>query len=152
MSDLYAIEVETITGETISLAEFKDQALLIVNLASQWGMTPQYAGLRTLHEENDDLQVLGFPCNQFGAQEPGSNAEILDFAKSKYNVNFPMFSKTDVNGNNESPLFSLLKREQPGDIGWNFTKFLVNRDGKVVARFDPRMSPEEIAGKLSELL
>lgn len=152
MSDLYAIEVETITGETISLAEFKDQALLIVNLASQWGMTPQYAGLRTLHEENDDLQVLGFPCNQFGAQEPGSNAEILDFAKSKYNVNFPMFSKTDVNGDNESPLFSLLKREQPGDIGWNFTKFLVNRDGKVVARFDPRMSPEEIAGKLSELL
>lgn len=152
MSDLYAIEVETITGETISLAEFKDQALLIVNLASQWGMTPQYAGLRTLHEENDDLQVLGFPCNQFGAQEPGSNAEILDFARSKYNVSFPMFSKTDVNGDNESPLFSLLKREQPGDIGWNFTKFLVNRDGKVVARFDPRMSPEEIAEKLSELL
>tara|TARA_B100001105_G_C22236218_1_gene376236 strand:+ start:408 stop:755 length:348 start_codon:yes stop_codon:yes gene_type:complete len=115
-------------------------------------MTPQYAGLRTLHEENDDLQVLGFPCNQFGAQEPGSNAEILDFAKSKYNVTFPMFSKTDVNGDNESPLFSLLKREQPGDIGWNFTKFLVNRDGKVVARFDPRTSPEEIAGKLSEML
>ena len=151
MSDLYAIEVETITGETISLAEFKDQALLIVNLASQWGMTPQYAGLRTLHEENDDLQVLGFPCNQFGAQEPGSNAEILDFARSKYNVSFPMFSKTDVNGDDESPLFSLLKREQPGDIGWNFTKFLVNRDGKVVARFDPRTSPEEIAGKLDSV-
>ena len=152
MSDLYAIEVETITGETISLAEFKDQALLIVNLASQWGLTSQYAGLRTLHEENDSLQVLGFPCIQFGAQEPGSNSEILEFAQSKYNVSFPMFSKTDVNGDNESPLFSLLKREQPGDIGWNFTKFLVNRDGKVVARFDPRMSPEEIAGKLSELL
>ena len=152
MSDIYAIEVETIAGETISLSEFKDQALLIVNLASQWGMTSQYAGLRTLHEENDSLQVLGFPCNQFGAQEPGSNSEILEFARSKYDVTFPMFAKTEVNGDNENPLFSLLKQQQPGDIGWNFTKFLVNREGDVVARFDPRTSPEEIAEKLPGLL
>jgi len=95
---------------------------------------------------------LGFPCNQFGAQEPGSNSEILEFAQSKYGVTFPMFAKTEVNGDNENPLFSLLKQHQPGEIGWNFTKFLVNQQGDVVARFDPRTTPEEIAEKIPTML
>lgn len=118
-------------------------------------MTPQYAGLRTLHNDNKDkgFNVLAFPCNQFGAQEPGTNDEIKEFATSKYNVDFPMFAKIEVNGDGACDLYKMLKSAQPDDEGkedipWNFTKFLVNRDGEVVARFNPQVTPEEIAQAL----
>lgn len=111
----------------------------------------------TLHDNRSDLQVLGFPCNQFGAQEPGTDAEILEFAKNKYNVNFPMFSKIEVNGDGACALYQHLKARQANpegnpDIGWNFTKFLVNGDGEVVARFEPTVTPDEIAEQLDSLL
>ncbi len=110
-----------------------------------------------MHEERDGLQVLGFPCNQFGAQEPGSDEEILEFARNKYNVNFPMFSKIEVNGDGACELYKLLKSKQANpdgnpDIGWNFTKFLVNGSGEVVARFEPMVTPEDIAAQLDDLL
>lgn len=154
--NLAELEMESITGEQISFSEFKDQALLIVNLASQWGLTPQYAGLRALQEQGD-VKVLGFPCNQFGAQEPGTNEEILAFAQSKYDVNFPMFAKIEVNGDGAAPLYQWLKTEQTEedgtvDIPWNFAKFLVNRNGEVVKRFHPKVTPEEISATLSSLL
>ena len=119
-------------------------------------MTPQYAGLRTLHEVGE-LTVLGFPCNQFGAQEPGTDAEILEFATSNYDVNFPMFAKIEVNGDATAELYEILKAKQPNDDGtadvrWNFTKFLVNADGAVVKRFGPRITPEEIADHLGSLI
>ena len=122
-------------------------------------MTPQYAGLRTLHEENHErgFNVLAFPCNQFGSQEPGTNAEVLEFAQSKYGVDFPMFAKIDVNGSDESPVYRFLKAGNPDeegneDIAWNFTKFLVGRDGQVLQRFGPPVTPEEIAGQVAENL
>ncbi|MEQ8717049.1 MAG: glutathione peroxidase [Acidimicrobiales bacterium] len=122
-------------------------------------MTPQYAGLRTLHEDNADagFAVLAFPCNQFGAQEPGTDAEVLEFATSNYDVTFPMFSKIEVNGDGAAPLYDFLKADAPGDddhgdITWNFAKFLVGRDGHVIARFDPQVTPEEIAEILPQHL
>ena len=113
--------------------------------------------MRTLHNETDDLNVLAFPCNQFGAQDPGSDEEILVFVTNKYDVNFPMFSKIEVNGENACELYKLLKSEQPGedgnqDLPWNFTKFLVNRDGSVVKRFNPQTTPEEIGDELGNLM
>jgi glutathione peroxidase len=152
MGSFYDFQVERIDGTTASMSEYRDEALLIVNLASQWGLTPQYAGLRTLHENIDGLTVLGFPCNQFGAQEPGSNAEILEFATKRYQATFPMFAKIDVNGPNASPLYDWLKTAKPGDIGWNFTKFLVSKQGEVIERFEPKTTPEEIADALPALL
>ncbi len=119
-------------------------------------MTSQYAGLRTLHEDHEDrgFSVLGFPCNQFGAQEPGSNQEILEFAQSKFGAGFPMFAKTEVNGDGACDLYAFLKAGHPDeegneDIGWNFTKFLVGRDGQVIARFGPGVPPGEIAKALA---
>ena len=118
-------------------------------------MTPQYAGLRTLHNDNDDVVVLGFPCNQFANQEPGTDAEILEFATSKFDVNFPMFSKIEVNGADTAPLYQLLKEAQPGDgdsadITWNFEKFLVDNAGNVIKRYAPQTTPEEIATDLDQ--
>ncbi len=122
-------------------------------------MTPQYAGLRTLQEEHEasGFTVMGFPCNQFGAQEPGTNEEILEFAKSNYDVNFPMFAKIDVNGDGACDLYKMLKAskaddEGKADIAWNFTKFLVGRDGEVLARFAPQTTPEEIGASLADHL
>ena len=120
-------------------------------------MTPQYTGLCTLQSDKDDLTVLGFPCNQFGGQEPGTDEEIMEFASSKFDVNFPMFSKIEVNGDGACQLYQWLKSEKTtadgkSDIGWNFTKFLVNKNGEVVARFDPQVSPEDISGQLDSLL
>ncbi len=119
-------------------------------------MTPQYAGLRTLHDAHAEsgVCVLGFPCNQFGAQEPGSNEQIRDFASERFGVTFPMFAKIDVNGDNAAPLYRFLKSSAPGadgndDIPWNFTKFLVGRDGNVIARFEPKTTPEEIERELA---
>ena len=122
-------------------------------------MTPQYAGLRTLQTERggENFSVLGFPCNQFGKQEPGTNEEILEFATSKYDANFPLFAKIEVNGDGACELYKILKDGQPNedgstDVGWNFTKFLVNGKGEVVKRFDPKTTPEAIAGQLDALI
>ena len=149
----------SITNEPVTFERYKDITCLIVNVASQWGLTPQYAGLRTLQEnlESQNFTVLAFPCNQFGAQEPGSNEEILEFATTKFQANFPMFAKIDVNGDTACDLYKLLKSKQADeegnvDIGWNFTKFLVNGSGEVIARFGPAITPEQIAEQLPALL
>jgi glutathione peroxidase len=143
--------VRTIDGVARSLAEFRGQVLLIVNVASRCGFTPQYAGLEALYREFKDagFSVLGFPCNQFGSQEPGSNAEIADFCSAQYDVTFPMFAKVEVNGPAAHPLFRLLKTSRKGLLGtesikWNFTKFLIDRAGNVVQRYAPADNPESI--------
>ena len=154
MSKIYDFKVTDINGQEKTLNEFKGKKLLIVNVASKCGFTPQYKGLEELYEKNkDSLVVLGFPCNQFGAQEPGSEEEIKSFCDLTYNVTFPMFSKVDVNGDNAHPLFDFLKEEAPGLMGskaikWNFTKFLVDEEGKVLKRFAPKDKPESIGKEL----
>ena len=144
-----AIAINTIDGEARTLGDFAGQALLIVNVASQCGFTPQYAGLEALHRRFRDrgFAVLAFPCDQFGHQEPGDEAEIKNFCSLTYDVTFPMFAKIEVNGANVHPLFKALKQEAPGLLGtqaikWNFTKFLVDREGKVIARFEPKVTPD----------
>ena len=133
--------------------------LLIVNTASQCGFTPQYAGLETLHEKlgGEGFEVLGFPCNQFGAQEPGSEAEIGQFCLKNYGVTFPMFAKIEVNGEGAHPLYKYLKDAKPGLLGteaikWNFTKFLIDRDGEPVARYAPQVKPDELEAPVRKLL
>ena len=156
---LYDIETKTIDGTPQTLAPYKGKALLIVNVASKCGFTPQYKGLEALWREYKDrgLVVLGFPCNQFGHQEPGNEEEINTFCSSRYDVTFPMFAKIEVNGDGAHPLYQHLKREAPGIFGtrgikWNFTKFLVDRSGKVVKRFAPTDSPDSIGKELSAVL
>ena len=156
---LYAINVTTIDGASKSLADYRGQALLIVNVASQCGFTPQYAGLESLYREFKDrgLRVLGFPCNQFGSQEPGSNAEIASFCAKTYDVTFPMFAKVEVNGPTAHPLFRLLRASRKGLFGsesikWNFTKFLVDRQGNVVRRYAPLDTPDAIRKDVEALL
>ena len=148
---LFTIPVVTIDGNITTLAPYRGQVLLVVNVASKCGYTPQYAGLETLHRhyESRGLAVLGFPCDQFGNQEPGTESEIRQFCSLAYDVTFPMFAKIDVNGPNEHPLYTVLKSQARGFLGttaikWNFTKFLVNRDGNVVARYGSRDTPEDI--------
>lgn len=157
MTSFHDLTMVSITGEEIDFASFSGQACLVVNVASECGLTPHYAGLVELHDSRDDVTVLGFPCNQFGAQEPGTDAQVCEFAQSRYGVEFPMFSKIDVNGENEAPLYTLLKAAQPGDgesgdIAWNFEKFLVGPDGTVVKRWSPMVAPADIAAELDELL
>jgi glutathione peroxidase len=156
---LHAITARRLDGSERDLGEFRGQVLLIVNVASRCGFTPQYTGLEALHRKYQarGFAVLGFPCNQFGAQEPGSEAEIGAFCSSTYNVSFPMFAKIDVNGDATHPLYKHLKSAQPGILGteaikWNFTKFLVDREGRVVTRFAPRDTPEAIAKDVEALL
>ena len=148
MTTLYDIPVNTLAGEAVTLAPYRGQVLLIVNTASQCGFTPQYAELEALYKKYKDqgFAVLGFPCNQFGGQEPGSDAEIAAFCDKRYGVSFPMFAKIDVNGAQEHPLYTLLKQSAPGVLGtegikWNFTKFLIDREGKVIGRYAPMTSP-----------
>jgi glutathione peroxidase len=159
MSKLYDIEVTTIAGEKQSLAAYRGKVLLIVNVASRCGFTPQYAGLEALWKRYgaQGLVVMGFPCNQFGAQEPGDEAEIAKFCSLTYDVSFPLFAKIDVNGSNTHPLFEQLKSAAPGLLGiemikWNFTKFLVDREGKVVNRYAPNAAPEELSTDIEPLL
>ncbi len=159
MSSLYDIPVTTLSGETTDLSAYRGKVLLIVNTASQCGFTPQYAGLEALYQKYRDqgFAVLGFPCNQFGAQEPGSVAEIAAFCEKNYGVSFPMFAKVDVNGPTAHPLFVKLKAEAPGVLGtegikWNFTKFLLNRQGQVVNRYAPTSTPEAMEESISSLL
>jgi glutathione peroxidase len=151
MSSVYDIKVKTIDGKETTLSEYKGKTLLIVNTASQCGFTPQYRGLNDLYKKLKDrgVVVLGFPCNQFGHQEPGNEEEIKSFCQLKYDVEFPMFAKIDVNGANEHPLYTILKQEAPGLLGtkaikWNFTKFLVTADGKIERRYAPIDTPAKI--------
>jgi glutathione peroxidase len=146
-SDLYKIPLTNIDGAPTSLAPFRGQVMLIVNVASKCGNTPQYKELESLYLKHKDegLVVLGFPCNQFGHQEPGSNAEIKQFCSVNYAVTFPMFDKLEVNGANRHPLYAALAGPDspyPGDIRWNFAKFLVGRDGKILQRFAPNLPPD----------
>jgi len=159
MTDIYDFAVRDISGRDIALSAYRDKALLIVNTASQCGFTPQYEGLEALFRDLGPrgLVVLGFPCNQFGGQEPGDAAEIASFCKLTYDVTFPLFAKIDVNGPEASPLFAWLKAEAPGllgskDVKWNFTKFLVDRTGRVVERFAPNTKPQAIRETIEALL
>jgi len=156
---LFDVEATTIDGATKKIGDYAGKVMLIVNVASRCGFTPQYAGLEALHRKFADRNfvVLGFPCNQFGAQEPGAEKEIAAFCSATYGVTFPMFAKIDVNGENAHPLYRLLKREAPGILGseaikWNFTKFLVDREGNVVKRYAPTDTPDEIGKDVEALL
>ena len=159
MTTLGDFTVRTNSGDELNLASRQGDVLLIVNVASKCGFTPQYAGLEKLHAQFRErgLAVLGFPCNQFGGQEPGDAEEIANFCRLNYDVTFPLMAKIDVNGSEADPLFEWLKSEAPGVLGskrikWNFTKFLVGRDGKVVRRYAPNDKPEDIAGDIEKLL
>lgn len=159
MSKFYDFEVVTIDGKTVKLDQYRGQVALVVNVASKCGFTPQYEGLNNLHREfgQKGFTVLGFPCNQFGAQEPGSESDIKEFCDINFKIQFPMFAKVDVNGSSEHPLFAWLKSEAPGILGtkaikWNFTKFLIDAKGNVVQRFAPTDKPEDIARDIAKLL
>ena len=159
MASLYDITVDDIHGKPVKLAKYKGKVLLIVNTASECGFTPQYKGLEALYEKfhGKGLEVLGFPCNQFGAQEPGDEKAIEQFCEVNYGVTFPMFAKVDVNGDDASPLFKHLKSAKKGILGseaikWNFTKFLVDRDGNVVERYAPKTEPKELEADVKKLL
>lgn len=159
MTQVHDFEVQAITGETVSLSQYAGKYMLIVNVASKCGLTPQYAGLEALHREYKDkgLAILGFPCNQFGGQEPGTEAEIQTFCSTRYAVSFDLFAKVDVNGSNTHPLYKHLKKAAPGLLGsqgikWNFTKFLVDPQGKVIKRFSPQETPEVMARELKTYL
>ena len=155
----YDFTARSLDGREMSLGEFRGRPLLIVNTASKCGFTPQYAGLEALHRDYQDrgLVVLGFPCNQFGAQEPGDEAQIREFCSLTYDVDFPMFAKVEVNGTGADPLYDYLKRTRPGLFGlrrimWNFTKFLTDRHGRPVRRFGPSTPPDRIRPAIEELL
>lgn len=160
MSDsIYNIRVKQINGEDIALSEYQDKVLLIVNTASKCGFTPQFAELEALYQQYkaQGFVVLGFPCNQFAKQDPADNSEILQFCEKNYGVSFPMFAKIDVNGANSHPLYQHLKSQAKGLLGsenvkWNFTKFLVNRQGEVVNRFASIKSPKDLSKTIEALL
>ncbi|MBM9466134.1 glutathione peroxidase [Nakamurella leprariae] len=173
----HSFAATTADGRPQQLADYAGQVLLIVNVASKCGLTPQYQGLEALHREFADqgLQILGFPCNQFGGQEPGTDDEIQEFCTRTFDVTFPIFAKIDVNGADADPLYQYLRSEAPGDFGpddplyphiqntrpeaigtdeikWNFTKFLIGRDGRVITRFEPTVTPEAIKGAVQDAL
>ena len=159
MGNIYDICVQDSRGGEVKMSEFKNKTLLIVNVASKCGLTPQYVGLQKIFDEFKDRNflVLGFPCNQFGGQEPGSNQEISEFCEINYSVTFPIFSKIKVNGPEAHPLFKLLKQDKPGifrtqSIKWNFTKFLINNSGKIIERFSPRVEPKYIRDEIERIL
>ena len=159
MTTAYDFNAKTITGTETALNAYQGQVLLVVNVASKCGFTPQYKGLEALHKQYKDkgLTVLGFPCDQFGHQEPGNEKEIMEFCSLTYDVSFPMFAKVEVNGAGAHPLYQWLKSEAPGVLGtegikWNFTKFLIGKDGKVVKRYGSMDKPEDIAKDVEKLL
>jgi glutathione peroxidase len=159
MAGIYDFKVKDIHGKSVGLDRYKGKVMLLVNTASQCGFTPQYKGLEALHQKYHarGLEVLGFPCNQFGAQEPGTEDEIASFCELSFGVTFPLFAKVDVNGDDAAPLYRHLKQAKPGLLGseaikWNFTKFLVDRKGNVVERFAPNTEPDALAGDVEKLL
>lgn len=159
MADVYEYDLQTLTGDTLPLAAYRGKVMLIVNVASQCGFTPQYKGLQALHEKYAErgLVVLGCPCNQFGSQEPGDAGQIATFCETSFGVSFPMSAKLKVNGSDADPLWKHLTTTKPGLLGstavkWNFTKFLVNRQGQVVERYAPNTAPEDIASDIEALL
>ena len=155
---LYDFTVKDIRGKDVSLAEYRGKVLLIVNTATGCGFTPQYEGLEALYRElnGQGFEILDFPCNQFGHQAPGTEEEIVSFCKLRYDVSFPQLKKIEVNGDKESPLYTWLKKQKGGVLGsaikWNFTKFLIDREGNVVERFAPTVTPEKLAEKVKEVL
>jgi glutathione peroxidase len=156
---IYDIEVQTIDGEAKTLADHRGKVMLVVNTASKCGFTPQYEGLEQLYRNHaaEGLVVLGFPCDQFGHQEPGDEQEIQSFCSTRFDVTFPMHAKIEVNGSGRHPLYAHLEEAAPGLLGtqrikWNFTKFLVDREGKVLERFGPTTTPEKLSGKLRAAL
>lgn len=156
--DIYNFEAKTIQGETVKLSQYKDKVVVIVNTASKCGFAPQYRGLEKLHQQYKDkgLVVLGFPCGQFGNQELKASTEINEFCEVNFGVTFQLFDKIEVNGKNEHPLFSYLKQELPTFLGrsikWNFTKFIINKEGKPVKRFGPPISPAKMEKMITELI
>ena len=159
MGSLYDLEALQMDGQSVPLRQFAGKVLLIVNTASACGFTPQFAGLQALHEQyaRQGLVVLGFPCNQFGRQDPGSNEEITGFCQLNYGVSFPMMAKIEVNGSGASPLYRWLTAEAPGLLGskaikWNFTKFLIGKDGQVLRRYAPQDAPQKLAGDIEAAL
>ncbi|HEX7916226.1 glutathione peroxidase [Rudaea sp.] len=159
MTSIYDFSAKDIDGKEQSLSAYKGKAMLVVNVASKCGFTPQYTGLEALYEKLKDkgLVVLGFPCDQFGHQEPGDEAEIKNFCSLNYDVQFPLFAKIDVNGANADPIYKYLKHEAKGLLGsesikWNFTKFLVDKNGKVVKRYAPTDTPESIEKEIAAVL
>ena len=159
---IYNFSAPALDGRAISLSQYRGQVLVIVNTASKCGFTPQYAGLEAIYRQYKDrgVTVLGFPCNQFGAQEPGTSVDIAQFCESNYEISFPLFARIDVNGADAHPLYKFLKSERSGILGvlglravkWNFTKFLVSRDGKVVGRYAPTTTPAQLAPEIDKLL
>ncbi|CAN7722788.1 glutathione peroxidase [Pseudoduganella sp. LjRoot289] len=159
MTSVFDFKADTLSGAPVDLAQYQGKVLLIVNTASKCGFTPQYQGLEAVYQQFKDkgVEVLGFPCNQFGAQEPGSADEIGAFCEKNYGVSFPMFAKVDVNGADTHPLYKHLKKESPGLLGtegikWNFTKFLIRKDGTVYKRYAPTTKPEELTDDIARLL
>lgn len=159
MTTVHDFSAPDLSGRDVPLEQYRGKVLLVVNTASKCGFTPQYKGLQKLYDQYHDrgLEILGFPCNQFGKQEPGSASEIGEFCELNYGVSFPMFSKIDVNGDQAHPLYDHLKTEAPGLLGskaikWNFTKFLVDKEGRVVRRYAPKDRPEDIAADIDKLL
>ena len=159
MTSVYDYSATLADGTTTALSDYKGQVLLIVNTASKCGFTPQYEGLEKLHATHKDagFSVLAFPCNQFGSQEPGSTEEIVEFCEMRFQTSFPLFEKIDVNGTNSNPLYKHLKSEVKGLLGterikWNFTKFIINRDGEVVGRFGSQKKPADIESEIMALL
>ncbi len=157
--NLFSFKVKSANGEATSLDAYKDKVVLIVNVASKCGFTPQYKGLEELYQKYKDkgLVILGFPCNQFGGQEPGSDSEIQSFCQLNYGVSFPVMGKIEVNGASADPLFVWLKKSAPGLLGtelikWNFTKFLIDKGGNVVKRFGPQDEPHKLAEDIEKLL
>ena len=158
-SPLYTIPLKTIDGETTSLKEYEGEVLLVVNVASQCGLTPQYEGLQKVFSEYGPkgLQVLGFPCNDFGKQEPGTHEEIAQFCETKFDISFPLMAKISVKGDKQHALYTALTGKEgafPGDVKWNFGKFLIGKDGKPIARFEPRTKPdsEDVVGAIEKAL
>ena len=159
MNNIYDFEFTSLQGATFPMSDFKGKVLLIVNTASKCGLTPHYKGLQKLQETYKDrgFSVIGFPCNQFGGQEPGSSEDIVQFCDTQYQITFPMHEKIKVNGDQTHPLYQKLKKEAPGILGtqkikWNFTKFLIGKDGEVMERFGPKTLPDKIAKHIESLL
>ncbi|RGB34791.1 thioredoxin-like protein [Rhizophagus diaphanus] len=153
-AEFYNLETLDINKNPFNFSAWKGKVVLLVNVASKCGYTPQYSGLESLHNKYKDqgLIVAGLPCNQFGAQEPGTEEEIVSFCSATYNVTFPLFAKIDVNGENESSVYKYLKSQQPGDIKWNFEKFLIDKNGKVVKKYTSAVKPEDISSDIENLI